>query len=292
MNIRLLRIFRSVCEQKSITKTAGLLYMTQPAVSLAIKELELETGLVLFDRLSRRLEITESGKLYLEKVNQLLDLCDELEQSPAELKKQTTLRIGCCITIACNWLPQIMQKFQLATPETLIQVSVGSAIQVMAMLTNNEIDLALYEGVPPGKPWHCVPFSQYRLTPVCSPEHPLAYKKDVPVDVLVSESLMLREPGSAIRDTFDSFLRLNHMIAHPIMTSINTQALVAAVSHGLGVSVLPDAAIADAIDKQQLAAFSVLGMELSNENSIVYHRNKILSDAMNTFIHCAGIAHG
>lgn len=287
MNIRLLRIFQSVCQTGSITKSAGLLYMTQPAVSLAIKELEAETSLVLFDRLSRRLEITESGKLYLEKVNQLLELFEELERSPAELRKQTVLRIGSCITVACNWLPLIIRDFSAAEPSAHLQSQVCSATQVLSLLHDNEIDLAFYEGLSPGSRWISIPLSQYALTPFCAPDHPLAQKKNVPLDTLMKEKLLLREPGSAIRDVFDSYLRLNHYLSHPITTSSNSQALIAAVAQGLGVSLLPDITVAEAIEKGLVASFTVDGMELKNEFSIIYHRNKAQTSAMKTFISCA-----
>jgi len=261
--------------------------MTQPAVSLAIKELETETGLVLFDRLAKRLEITESGKLYLEKAAQLLELCDELEQSPAQIKKQTTLRIGCCITIACNWLPEIVDKFNHNTPGIPLRITVCSAAQVMTLLQDNKIDLALYEGIAPADPWISAPVSHYTLVPVCANSHPLAQKKDVSLDTLMNQPLLLREPGSAIRDTFDSFLHLNHLIAQPVMTSTNTQALIAAVTGGLGISILPDAAITAILNKKQLHSFTVKGMQLTNQNSVVFHRNKVQTAAMKAFIECA-----
>lgn len=288
MNIRLLRIFKLVCETGNITKTAELLYMTQPAVSLAIKELEAETGLVLFDRPGRRLEITDSGKLYLEKVYQLLELCDELEQSPAEIKKQVALRIGCCITIACSWLPDIVTAFRSIAPDKPLQLIVCSAAQVMSLLQDNKIDLALYEGIAPGSIWTSTPISRYKLIPVCSPEHSFAQKKSVGLDTLMDEPLLLRESGSAIRDTFDSFLRLNHRIAQPVMTSTNTQALIAAAANNLGVSILPDVSIAYAVSKNMLHPFTVEEMQLVNQNSVICHQNKVLTAAMKTFIECAG----
>lgn len=286
MNIRLVKIFVAVCDAGSVTGAAEKLYTTQPAVTLAIQALERETGLKLFDRLSRRLHLTESGGLFLGKVRQLLALWDDLERNAFTLEQKAKLRIGSCITIACFLLPQIMENFQTLNRASPTTIQVASAEKVMDMLRADDIDIALYEGPPPPPPYVSSPFSSYRLLPVCAPEHPFAGKTDIPLKSFLSQKLLLREKGSAIRDVFDSFLRLKQMSIEPEMISVNSQALICAVQSNMGVSILPDATVAEAVERGKISTFSVKGMRLKNENHIVVHVDKHRTEAMRAFMAC------
>lgn len=285
MNIRLLTIFKAVCDAGGVSRAAVGLFMTQPAVSHAIRELERETGLVLFDRLARKMLLTESGRLFLDKAERLLELSAELDRGAAALEREAPLRLASCITIACFWLPRLMQKFAATCPNPCT-VQVASAEAVLAALRRNDVDIALYEGVPPAAPFTAISFASYRLSPVCPPSHPFA-GREVGLDDLLGEKLLLRETGSAIRDVFDSHLRLRRRQARPTMTSVNSQALIQAVAAGAGVGVLPEVVVAEAITAGNLAAFTVKGMRLTNENSVVFHRDKSLTAAMCLFIDLA-----
>lgn len=287
MNFRLLKIFATVCASRGVTDAARALRMTQPGVTHAVKELEKECGLVLFDRLSRRLRLTEAGKLYLEKAQNLLEMCEELENFAPGLERQAPLRIGCCITIACFWLPGIVKRFERGGGWKA-EIRVASASAVMDMLAANEIDLALYEGPDPHDPYLSIPFSSYSLTPVCPPGHSFAGRRNVGLDELLRERLLLREPGSAIRDVFDSFLRLRQLTARPMMTSVNSQALLRAVTGGMGVSILADVMARIYVRRGVVASFAVKEMRLKNENRLVFHADKHRTEAMRRFMECAG----
>ena len=286
LNLRLLRVFEEVCARGGVTRAAEALHMAQPAVTDAIRRLERDAGLALFDRLSRRLHLTESGKAYREKARRILELCADLEENPAGMESRIPLRIGCCITIACFRLPAILGRFERGGAGRA-EVRVASAGAVMEMLAANRIDLALYEGPEPREPWIAMPFSSYRLQPVCHPGHRFAGKRNVPLNEFMGEKLLLRERGSAIRDVFDSFLRLRQLTVRPMITSVNSQALIQAVKADLGVSVLPDALAAGEARQGGIARFSIEGMRLENTNWIVFHADKRQSRSMSRFIECA-----
>ena len=110
MNLRQLEVFRAVCEQGGFTRAAQSLYMTQPAVSHVIAELEKEAGCPLFDRISRRIYLTEAGRIFLEKARQILELHEELSAGFPALTGQAPLRIGSGITIANFHLPTILRR--------------------------------------------------------------------------------------------------------------------------------------------------------------------------------------
>lgn len=124
MNIRQLRILKTVSEEASMSRAAGKLYMSQPGVSHAIAELEAEVGTPLFDRVGRRIRLNGTGRLFLEKAVRLLELYDELESGVQELVRHTPVRIGSSITIANFQLPSLMRALEERCPDAVVQVTI------------------------------------------------------------------------------------------------------------------------------------------------------------------------
>lgn len=284
MNLRHLRIFKTVCEEESITKASEKLFMTQPAVSHAINELECYLGICLFDRISRRLYLNETGKLFLRKAIKLLDLYDDLEQNAKELEDNATIKIGSSITIANFILPKAIAKFETICKNTPIKVIIDNARNIENMLLNNEIDLGLIEGVIYKEELIKIPFSNYRLAVFCSPEHKFVSEKSIDVNTLIKERLLLREEGSAIRDIFDSALLLHNITVNPEWTSVNSQALIYAVKQNLGISVLPKILVEKELSSEELFEVKVNDFELISVNHIVFHKDKIQTKNYKTLI--------
>lgn len=284
MKIRHLRIFKIVCEEESITKAAERLFMTQPAVSNAISELENHLGVYLFDRISRRIYLNETGKLFLTKVIKLLELYDDLEQNVKELEDSATIKIGSSITIANFILPKAIVDFEKTYKNTPTKVIVGNAGKIEEMLYNNEIDLGLIEGVIYNEELIKIPFSSYKLAIICSPKHKLALEEFIDINKLVQERLLLREKGSAIRDVFDSALLLHNLRVNPEWTSINSQALIYAVKQNLGISVLPKILVEEGIARGEIFEIKVNDFQLVNVNHIVYHKDKFQTRSFKTLI--------
>lgn len=284
MNIRHLRIFKMVCEEESITKAAEKLFMTQPAVSKAINELEKHLDVYLFDRISRKVYLNETGKLFLKKVIKVLDLYNDLEQSVKELEDNAMIKIGSSITIANFILPKSIVEFEKLYQHTPIEVTVGNAVKIEEMLYNNEIDLGLIEGVIYNEELMKIPISSYTLAIICSPKHKLALKEPIDINKLLQERLLLREKGSAIRDVFDSALLLHNLSANPEWTSINSQSLIYAVKQNLGISVLPKILVEEEITKGELFEITVNSFELVNVNHIVFHKDKVQTNSYKTLV--------
>ncbi|NYB73753.1 LysR family transcriptional regulator [Sedimentibacter hydroxybenzoicus DSM 7310] len=284
MKIRHLRIFKMVCEEESITKAAERLFMTQPAVSSAIGELESHLGVYLFDRISRRIYLNETGKLFLAKVIKLLELYDGLERNVKELEDNATIKIGSSITIANFILPEAIVQFEKIYKNTPTKVIVGNARRIEDMLYNNEIDIGLIEGIIYNEELVKIPFSSYKLAIICSPRHKLASEESVDINKLVQERLLLREKGSAIRDVFDSALLLDNLKANPEWISINSQALIHAVKQNLGISVLPKILIEEEINNGEIFEIKVNDFELVNINHIVFHKDKFQTKSFKTLI--------
>lgn len=284
MNLRQLEVFRAVCEQGGFTRAAQSLYMTQPAVSHVIAELEKEAGCPLFDRISRRIYLTEAGRIFLEKARQILELHEELSAGFPALTGQAPLRIGSGITIANFHLPTILRRCRRLDGFPSVRVTVDQAGRIEEALLNSELDVALIEGVVRHPHLIRQPFSSYDMAAFCAPSHPLAARGPLSLDDLLTAELLLREPGSAIRDAFDSALLLRDRCAEPAWTSVNSPALAAAAREGLGVAVLPACLTEADVAAGRLVRLEVEGLTLRNQNQLVVHRDKTITPPLRLFM--------
>lgn len=288
MTIKQLYIFKVVCEEGSVTKAANRLYLTQPAVSHVINELEVKMGVLLFDRLSKKIFLNETGKLFLEKAIRILDLYDELEKGGCPLEKHAVLRIGSSITIANYWLPAILKRFEAACGDTPIKVNVNSAKIITDKLLNNEFDIAFIEGPIAQKQLTAIPFSSYQLLAVCSPSHPFSSHFGITIADLAAERLLLREKGSAIRDVIDSIFLLHGISIEPSFTSVNSGALLQAAKHNLGITILPDVLIRQEVLNGEVTALPIQDITLTNRNHIVFHKDKFQTEPIKVLIDSVG----
>lgn len=284
MKIRQLIIFKTVCEEESITKAAETLSMTQPSISRTISELEEDLGTKLFDRVSRKVYLNETGKLLLSKTVPLLELYDDLEENSKNLDRLAALRIGSSMTIANYILPSIMKTFRLECPDTPTVVQVDEDRSIEERLLHHEIDLALMEGVVTNEQLVKIPFSTYPLVVLCAPSHPFAERDFVSVDELSSEPLLLREKGSAIRDVIDSAFLLKNIAVAPVWTSINPQVLIQAVKQELGITILPRIIAEKDLARGRLCQVTVEDWKLECVNHVVFLKDKFQTVAFQTLI--------
>lgn len=283
MNLRQLTIFKTVCEELSFTKAAEKLYMTQPAVSHVILDLEKEIGFVLFERIARKIYISESGKIVYEKAIQLLEMYRDLTENFSEIEASAPLRVGSSITIANFWLPRIIKKMQDQQEKIKCKIEIDSAAHIEQKLLSHDLDIALIEGIIQNEKLIKIPFSSYKMCVICSPQCKYASDKVITKRKMLEEPLLLREKGSAIRDALDSAFLLENLLIQPAWTSVNSQALIQAVKENLGLSVLPQIIVQKEIEAGELIPLEIEGISLQNKNYVVYHQDKFYSKAMKYF---------
>lgn len=281
-------IFKEVCEELSFTKTAKKLYMTQPAISHVISDLEGEIGGKLFERIGRKIHLTGTGEILLHKVVRIIELHEDLENGFKDQEELVTIRIGSSITIANFWLQKWIKEWRRKYGRTPLKIQVDSATNIEEKLLNNEIDIALMEGAIHNKQLVSHEVSSYEMSVICSSNHDFAKsgRSEIAAEEFAAQPLLLREKGSAIRDTLDSALLLKHIYVEPMMTSVNSQALIQAVKCNFGISVLPDLLVMQQVKEGDIAKVSIKDSRLFNYNSICYHRDKYLSKPMQWFIDC------
>lgn len=285
MTLRHLRIFIIVYQNKSITKAAQQLFIAQPSVSLAIQELEAYYGVQLFERISRRIFPTENAdKLYGYAIH-IISLYNEMESSIRNRDATGTLRVGSSITIGNHLLPYIVKEFQLVKPEMKVAVKIDNTQMIEQMVLHNELDIALIEGkVTQPKQLINQVFLHDELCLIVSNHHPLAAKKTVQIKDLAGYDFLLREQGSAGRAMVDSLFIAHDLAITPIWESVSTQAIICGVANDLGISILPYLLVKDDIKQQLVTRKHIKDMSLSRHFSILYHKNKLLTPAMQCFL--------
>ena len=283
MEVRQYRIFKEVAETGSFTKAAENLYITQSAVSHAVRDLEERAGTALFDRLSKSIRITESGRLLLEEVTPILAACDALDSRIGCLEKQAPVHLVSSITIAAFYLPGILRSFEERWPGLPVTVEVVPAATAVEVLRCGKADFALIEGAVPQGPFVCDVFDSYKMHILCAPGY-LPVDKALSMEEFCGERLLLREKGSAIRDTLDSTLYLAGYTAYPSWTSVNSTALIKAAEAGLGLTVLPDLLVGNELREERLLTVQAEGLELKNELIVIRHREKYMTAPLRSLL--------
>lgn len=284
MNLRQLHIFVSIAKQGSITKAAKELYMTQPALSHALHDLEEELHMQLFDRVGKRLVLNRQGAYIAKKAEAVLCSFEDLQKSSKEADTYAHLNIASCITIAAAYLPQVLPSFQSVYPDLPLHIDVISAREVIKKVLQKEVDIALVEGVIKEENLAFTTFHHYELVIVCAKTHPLIHEDIVSIHEIIDETWLLREKGSAVRDAFDALLEIHSCYLQPYWTSVDSQALLEAITQGLGISILPDVVVEQYAQKDKLHCLRLKEGPIYNEMHMVHLKGRDLYPSEQTLL--------
>lgn len=284
MTLRHMKIFLTVCKENSISLAAKKLFISQPAVSNAIKELETYYNTPLFDRISKKIYITEAGKKVYEYAIHITSLFDELENSINNNSTSGQIKIGASITIGTHLIPEYINDFSQQFPNIRTYVTIDSSDVIENLILDNQLDLALIEGSIHSDFIESINFINDELVTICGINHPLREKKMVTVSELANEDFLMREKNSGTRELAESILSLHNFTFVPLWESSSTEAIIQGVSKGIGISILPLQLVKDSINKKQVARLEIEGLSFQRQYHIIYHKNKFLSAAALEFM--------
>jgi LysR family transcriptional regulator, transcriptional activator of the cysJI operon len=240
MQIEELKTFLTLCELKNFTHTAVQLSMSQPTVSLHIKNLEQEFQTTLFQRSSKRLSITPSGEILLERAKQILQIFENVKQQIAEHHEtvQGELKIGASYTIGEYILPMILSEVKKKYPHLTLQITIGNTREIVESLKFLQIDVGLIEGTTNEKDLLVTPFMEDELVIVCAQSHPLTNEELVTIPQLQNQDWIIREVGSGTGEYLQHVLN-QHAVKVKSLTRISsTQGIKECVINNLGISLL------------------------------------------------------
>lgn len=240
MNLNHLTIFHAVAEERNITRGAERLFISQPAVSKQLAELERHLGTRLFDRLPQGVRLTEAGALLYAHSRRLFAIEAEAERALAELQglQRGRLAIGASTTIGVYLLPEILARFHLKHPGIEIALEIANTEGIQRHLLEGTLDLGLTEGFVASEEMVIEVFMEDELVAITAPGHPILKEPSVTIKRLCEEPFVLREPGSGTRAVVERTLTEKGLNVHPIMSLGSTEAIKRAVAGGAGVAIV------------------------------------------------------
>ncbi|RDW13849.1 LysR family transcriptional regulator [Paracoccus thiocyanatus] len=249
MTLDQLRIFLAVAERQHVTRAAEALNLTQSAVSAAISALEARHGVRLFDRVGRRIALTQTGTTFMAEARAVLDRAETAEMVLEDLAREPRgrLRVHASQTVASYWLPPRLVALRGMHPGIALRLTVGNTAQVADAVQDGGADLGLVEGAVAHGGLHRQVVARDRLVLVMATDHPWAGHKAVPVATLETQHWILREPGSGTRSELESWLAGQGMsvAALPLALELpSNEAVLNAVASSRCLAALSQRAVA------------------------------------------------
>jgi len=286
MTLRHFRIFISVVKLNSITSAAKELYMTQPAISLAIKEMEVYYGVRLFNRLSRKLFITDEGKKVYDIALQVVKSVDDLRDEISSGEIQNNLKVGVSMTIGSCYLPQILVDFKNNNSRTNIISIIDNSSRLIDLILNHTLDIAIIEGPQYSNKLKSITIKKDNLVLIIANNNPLSHKEHIILTDLQEQSFLLRDKDSGTRKIVDSLFLANNIVIEPKIESVSTISLIEAVRNNIGISIIPKQFL-KIIKNDNIIQRKIENINFERAFTIIYQKNKHLNKIMNDFIECS-----
>lgn len=280
MSLRHLLIFMTVAEQGSMSAAARALYLSQPTVSQAIRELETHYNGLLFERFGKKLYLTDRGKLLLPQARELVHSFQHLEEMMLNQGQSPTLKLGSTITVGTCLTPDLILELRQAFPDLNVYSYVSNTRDIEKKLLRSELDAAVVEGEIQSSDLVVLPIIDDTLVLAAGKEHPFYTKEYLTVQELNNQKYAVREAGSGTRQLFEDFAA-RHDISYEIAWEANSPGtLLNAVLNDRILSVMSLRLMEPEIKKQSVHVFYQEQGEWNRKFKLVYHKNKFLTPAV------------
>lgn len=284
-SLRQLEVFVAIAHEENLTRAADELAMSQSAASSALKDLESQFGLQLFDRIGKRLQLNEQGRLLRPKAEALLAQARDFERSLMQHAEAGPLNVGATLTIGNYLAVGLMAQYMERYPQARVTLDVGNTRQVADKVLNYELDVGLIEGEINHPDLEMRPWRTDELSVFCHPQHPLAqHAGRLSDDDLRSARWILRESGSGTRQAFD---RAMHGLLPDLTIALelqHTEAIKRAVEAGLGIGCLSTITLTDAFKRGSLIQLNVPSRDFSRQLYLIVHKQKYRSAGINAWL--------
>ncbi|MEL6813505.1 MAG: LysR substrate-binding domain-containing protein [Cyanobacteria bacterium J06598_3] len=280
-----LKVFEATARHGSFTRAAEELYLTQPTVSIQVKQLTKAVGLPLFEQIGKRLYLTEAGKKLLETCQEIFNGLEQFEMSVADLKgmKQGQLKLA-VITTAKYFVPRLLGPFCKRYPGIDISLKVTNHERIKASMAANEHDLYIISQTPAQPDLTIHPFLENPLIVLAPTSHPLAKKKNIPISALNNEPFIMREAGSGTRKAVEKIFSENEISVKVSLELGSNEAIKQAIAGGLGISVLSQHTIISEGTGGEYAILDVQGFPIERDWYVAHLSGKQPSVVANTFL--------
>ena len=286
MELRQLEIFRALAQELHFTKAAARVHCVQSNVTTQIRALESELGARLFDRLAKRVVLTDAGRRLLPYAERVLSTVDEGRAAVGQNATPSgPLRIGTPESVLTYRLPRILGRFRKLYPKVELSFRPYLDLGLVHLIESGELDLAVWmEDAVQHDRLKAMRLRNEKLVFIAAPEHPLARKKGVTPHDLAGQTLLLTEAGCSYRTKLDELLSVMSIRPESITEFSSVEAIKECVSLGMGLSLLPEIVVDRELSRKQLVSLAWTGTEMGIATHVVWHKDKWISPALGVFI--------
>ena len=285
VTLRQLQVFEAVARHRSYTRAAQELHLTQPAVSMQVKQLEHGLGLELFEQVGRRVYLTDAGEVMLHYCRRVAAELNDARQALEDLKGVDGGRVRIAVVTTVNYFAtRLLAGFCRRYPRVNVTLDVTNREAVIKLLEDNATDIVLM-GQPPGTlDLTAVPFMDNPLVIIAPPGHPLVGRKRVSLDALREEAFLIREPGSGTRAAMERIFEERGIAPRTRIEMSSNEAIKQSVEAGLGLGMVSVHTVELEVAAGRLALLDVESFPVLKRWFLVHREGKRLSPTARAFI--------
>lgn len=286
MNLHQLKLFRDLATELSFVRVAQLNFLTQPAVSLQIKNLEQELGIPLFERASRRVSLTNEGRLLLPEAEDILRRCQNLRTLSGEAQHLPSgeVRLASIHSIGMYEIGPLLKDFLLSHPRIHVRLQYLQASDIYDLVIRKKVDIGLVAFPQTHPLLDIIPFGEDAMVVVVPPGHSLWGKQSVPLARLRGEAFIAFDEGLPTRAAIDDLLRKSKVEVDIRVTNDNVYAIKSAVQAKLGLSIVPSSTVEEEVRHGLLHTLKIRDANLARPRGLILRKKRTLSKAAEIFL--------
>ena len=284
MTLRQMQVFQAVCESRSYSRAAEEMSLTQPAVSLQIRQLEELIGQPLFDYVAKKLYLTEAAEALLRASSEIFGRLEALDMQLSDLQGSLQGQLNLAVESSAKYfVPHLFAAFKRQYPEVNLQLVVVNHAQAVRRLSANRDDLLIMSQVPSDMSLEFLPFLDNPIIAVAPPDHPLAGQGTLALQDLCAYPLLVREQGSGTRKAIEDYCHQKRAHFQQTIELGSMESQREGVIAGLGIALLSRHAVRRELDNGVLLELPVTELPLMRSWCLVHPRGKYLSPVAQTF---------
>ncbi len=289
MDLNQLWAFYHVAKHKSFSRAAEALSLTQPLVSIKVKQLENAYKIILFERSRRQIELTNPGEILFSYAEKIFNTAKEADNHMEDIKgmKLGNLKISAGLTLGTYYLPPLLAAFRKKYPEIEIQMKVKNKQEVIKDILTFRDDIGFIGYMEPDQKLVITPLWEEELVLIVSRLHKFAKLKTIPLSKLNGQQFILREKGSGTRELVEEKLYKHRVSVKVVMELGSHEAIKRAVGVGLGISILPKCATKREVGRGLFQVIRLSKERIFLKYYMIHHKDKYLSHIIDAFIQMA-----
>lgn len=284
VTLRQLKVFESVARNLSFSRAAEELYLTQPGVSMQIKQLENNIELPLFEQMGKKIYLTDAGRELYHYSRAISQQLTDMELALDELKGLESGKLNISVVSTANYFaPHLLAKFCQRYTGVTVSLHVSNRESVLKHLADNVTDLAIMGQPPDDLDIAAESFTDNPLAVIAPPGHPLCAARQIPPKRLEQETFLVREPGSGTRSAMERFFAAHQISINRGMETDTNEAIKQAVQAGMGLGIMSLHAAELELETKRLKVLDVQDFPIMRHWHVVHRKNKRLSSVAQAF---------